>query len=123
MNKPIIIECPFCKKNTELENLEAIEVDENMLKRANELKDSGKMTIPKMSKIAYEGICKILGNDRNSSVTANIEKIKPHKVGLFEKPCVMSNRKFRFLFIYIINHETKTAGVTFHIDEEVKPRN
>lgn len=120
MSKPTPFKmiCPFCKKTTEmmvLKNLNKDEYKKEIDWFTNNIED---MIQPELTREFYD----LLQNRVNDELTTEytVGKIKPHKLGLFDKNCSSSNKSYKILFYYFINHKEQLGGVTFRIGQEIK---
>ncbi len=120
MPKPtsIKIECPICEKTTDLIILKQLNKDEHKDEldwMANNTQD---MIKPELTKQIYN----LFRNQLKDDVTTDyvIGKIKSHKLGLFGEDCKISNKTFKVLFYYFMNHKEQLGGYTFRIGEEIK---
>ena len=111
------IECPVCKRSTELIDLEipkATEKDNLIAKTDLETLVWTEMS-PEQSRAFYTILTRTIPE---STITLTISRIKSHNTGLF-KLCNMSDKVFRVYHYYAIDHIEQTAKFTFRLGEEI----
>lgn len=112
------IECPVCKRNTELIDLEfpkATEKDNLMAKTSLETLVWTEMS-PEQSRAFYNILTRTIPE---STITLSISRIKSHSTGLFKERCSISDKVFKVYHYYVIDHTKQIARSTFRLGEEI----
>ncbi len=116
----IKITCPTCDKSTSLTQVQNYSIDDNNTNDVFNLKHTDDLVYPKMEKAMYD-ICKKISNDP-TGVFANISIMEKHRAGgLLSESCVLSEKYFKVFWHYFIDENTKTAGISFRLIEEMLP--
>lgn len=113
---PII--CPICQKETEI--IPQKYLDKNEYKEELKIFENNKddMIIPQMNSENYKSFQNGGIKDEHTRLYI-IGKIKSHKLGMFDKKCIVSDRSFKILLYFFLNHNEKLGGMTFRFGEEV----
>lgn len=120
MSKPTSIKiiCPICEKTTDIVILKHLNKDEHKEELDWFTNNTDDMIKPNMTKTTYNLFHdQVEGEEITNYV---IGKIKSHKIGIFGKPCPVSNREFKILFYFFMNHKEQLGGFTFRIGKEIK---
>lgn len=118
MSKPtnIKITCPLCEKTTDLIILKKLSKDEFKEELDWFTHNRDDLISPEMTKSVYDSLKGKLKDYENTEYI--IGKIKSHKLALF-KNCVNSDKTFKVLFYYFMDHKKQLGGFTFRIGQEL----
>jgi len=119
MSKPFSFQiiCPLCNKVTEVTILKSLNKEEYKEDLEFFASNTDDMVLPEMSKEHYGTYQQDLKEGETTMYV--IGKIKSHKLGLLEK-CFDSDKMFKILLYFFVNHKEKTSGFTFRIGQQVK---
>lgn len=119
MSKPISfkITCPVCEKTTDVIILKHLNKDEHKEELDN-LTNNNDMGSLEMTQLFYDVFQNKFQNGK--TIDYVIGKIKSHKLGLFDKQCSISNKTFKIILYYFVNHKEKLGGFTFRMGKEIK---
>ena len=112
------IECPDCKRNTQLIDLEFPKVTE----KDNEIAKANLKTLVwteaslEQSRAFYDILTRTIPE---STIILTISRIKSHNTGLFKERCSMSDKVFKVYHYYAIDHAKQMAKSTFRLGEEM----
>lgn len=117
MSTTIAIECPVCKRQTTLTGLKFFDDEEAKEDLEKFSRKTDDMITPKFDKREYQLYLK--NQIKANTISITISKIGAHRIGLFKKYCIYSNKMFKVALYTFMDHEKKTAGFTFRIGEEI----
>lgn len=115
------IECPLCKKETQMIHLKHLETSEKDLERAKSNPETlvwSEMS-PEQSRALYKILTLKIDKNLSSRIYQTISRITSHNLGLFKGHCTMSDKVFKVYHYLEIDHEKQIARTTFRIDEEI----
>lgn len=121
MNYGIKIECPFCKRETEMFHLEYPKVTEKDIEIAKANPETLVWTemSPKQSSAMYRLMIHYIDKNLPSTIYTTISRIKSHNIGLFKEKCITSDKVFKIYNVLIVDHEKQNVRMTFRIGDEI----
>jgi len=104
----IKIKCPFCKKETKYYQLKQVPRDKDIQWHIDHDDDLQMPT--EWNKNLYKEFLKIIGPDKPNTICSDLCYIEKHG-----DDCKVSGKEVILLNYTMMNHEEKTAGMTFRI--------